>query len=885
MRTEGQRSRGVARPLVLLSALCSLLSSCSAQAQGDAETAYRTGNYEQAIEQFRKDADAGGPNAARARRGLVRALAEVGRYAEAEEAGRKGASAETQNALGEVLAARGRLAAAESAFTAALAGRAADSLDARLNLAVLRWRRGETEQARRLFDSFISVYNSGAARLTSEELAAVATACRYLGRDDPQLFKDALRAFDRAIAADTLNVDARVALGEMFLEKYNSPDAQSAFDGALRVNPKHPRALLGVAKRLRFDGDAGAAETARKALATNTELAEGHTFLATLLLESEDYEGAEREAGIALGRDPASLEALSVLAAARYFRGDRKGYDEARERALALNPRYAEIYATLAELAARNRFYGGAVTFANQAVALDPKLWRAWALLGANQLRVGKADSARRSLETAFAGDPYDVWTKNTLDLLDTFKDYTETRSPRFQVFVDGKESPLLAPYVVALAEEAFDSLEKRYGYRPPTPVRLELYRSHADFSVRTTGLAGLGALGVAFGSVLAMDSPSARPKGEFNWGSTLWHELAHTFTLGATDHRVPRWVSEGLSVLEERRARVGWGAGVTPSFLAAYRQGRLLPVSRLNDGFMHPTYPEQIMHAYYQASLVMELIERDFGGMKAIRDFLGAYKDGQNTEQAFQRALRVKLADFDQRFDAYLKERFAGPLAALRGTTVALDSGGGRGNRPAVRPPLATDPESWQGQMRTARTLYDEGKYAEAVPRFERAKQLFPEYAGDDSPYWFLAQIHKKQGNLRAAANELAQQTARNESHYAAYAELAELREQLGDLAGAAAALEGAIYIHPYDPALHDRLASLYARSGNRRRVVRERQAVLALAPVDRAEALYQLALAHYEAGEMPQARRTVLQALETAPNFDKAQELLLKLQPSASK
>src|SRR6185503_18134860 len=126
----------------------------------------------------------------------------------------------------------------------------------------------------------------------------------------------------------------------------------------------------------------------------------------------------------------------------------------------------------------------------------------------------------------------------------------------------DRKESALLSIYGSALAEEAYDSLAARYGYKPATPVRVEVYNSHADFSVRTVGLAGLGALGVSFGNVVAMDSPSAREGGEFNWGSTLWHELAHVFTLGMTAHRVPRWLSEGLSVVEERRARRTWGWG-----------------------------------------------------------------------------------------------------------------------------------------------------------------------------------------------------------------------------------------------------------------------------------------------------------------------------------
>ena len=47
----------------------------------------------------------------------------------------------------------------------------------------------------------------------------------------------------------------------------------------------------------------------------------------------------------------------------------------------------------------------------------------------------------------------------------------------------------------------------------------------------------------------------------------------------------------------------------------------------------------------------------------------------------------------------------------------------------------------------------------------------------------------------------------------------------------------------------------------------------------MDRAEALYQLALAYVDAGDTTAARREVVRALEIAPNFQKAQELLLRL------
>jgi tetratricopeptide (TPR) repeat protein len=486
-----------------------------------------------------------------------------------------------------------------------------------------------------------------------------------------------------------------------------------------------------------------------------------------------------------------------------------------------------------------------------------------------NQLRVGAMDDGLRNLERAFAGDPYDVWIKNTLDLLDTFKDYRETSSPRFRFIIDGKESELLSTYLRGLAEAAYDSLAARYQYRPPTPIRLEVYRSHADFSVRTVGLAGLGALGVSFGTTLAMDSPAARDAGDFNWGSTFWHELAHTFTLGASDHRVPRWLSEGLSVLEERRARKGWGADVTPEFLAAYKAGRLVKVSRMNDGFMRPAYPQQLIFSYYQASLVGELIERDFGP-RAIVDMLNGYKSGATTEQVFQRVLKMSPEAFDAKFDGYLKERFGKLLAVIEPKDVRGDN--------APRAP-AVDGE-YTASLSRGIAAFEMKQYDQAIPALEKAKSLFPEDASVQSPYWILAQIYKAKGDKRAEANELTAMTLRNEDHYAANVELATVLEQLGDTAGAAAALDRAMYISPYEAPQHVRLATLYARTGNKAGAVRERQAVVALNPVDRAEALYQLALAYYEAGDSQAARREVLRALEDAPNFEKAQELLLRLQ-----
>ncbi|HEY7510317.1 MAG TPA: tetratricopeptide repeat protein [Vicinamibacteria bacterium] len=820
----------------------------------DAAAALRAGDYGPLIAGLQSRAREA-PRDAAVHRALARTLAEVSRYREAEDAARSflarnARSADLWNTLGEVLHATGRLDEAAAAYQKAVSGRAADALSAEANLAVLRFERGQREEAERGFERLIDAYNAG-GDLSSEDLAAVATACRYLGADDPQLFKDALKAFDEAIGADPGNLDARVRLAELFLEKYNGSDASATLAEVLEANPAHPRALVAMARVRDFDGAPGVLELVGRSLEVAPNLPEARVFRSEILTAQEDFEEAAAEAQKVLALNPVSQPALAVLAAARYLQEDKAGFEEAKKRALLANARNAEFYNTVAEVCVRNRLYAEAVEFAAQAVALDPRSWRGFGILGLNQLRVGRIEAGRKNLDASFAGDPYNVWIKNTLDLLDTLPQYVETRTPHFALVVHGKESALLAPYVAELAEEAYQTLAARYRFRPPAPIRVEVYPSHGDFSVRTVGLAGLGALGACFGPVLALDSPSAREIGQFNWGSTLWHELAHTITMGASENEVPRWLGEGLAVLEERRAREGWGDDLTVEFLKALRDGKLLPIGELNHGFVRPTTPDQIAISYYQASLVAEWIEAQ-KGFGAVLDLLKAYRDGRATAEAFPSVLATTLEEFDAGFFAHLRQRYAGPLANL---------------------------SEFEKELAAGLALVNQRRPGEAQPRLEKARALFPEYGGDNSPYWALAAVYKERGDLAAAAEQLAKLTAINERHYRAHRELATLLEERGDRREAAAALERALYIWPFDAAVHERLAALGGALGDHARVVRARRALVALDPVDKPEALYQLALALAEAGDAAGARREVLRALELAPRFQRAQELLLRL------
>lgn len=878
----GFRPRSLVRAALFL-ALATALSVApplAAQAEANALAALASGEYDDAIRQLRRLARDRAATVA-VHRALARALGEVGRYEEAEEAARDGRDRHgpaLENVLGELLVERGRYQEAAASFRSAMAGGADDEVTARVNLAELQLRTGQRDEAMRAFDGFIDFYNRTTS-LSSAELTAVGIAVRHLGVEESQLLQDALRAFDEAVAADPSNPEPHLRTGQLFLDTYRSPDARESYQQVLARNPRHPQAILGMALAHEFDGSPEAMGTARSALEVNPDLVPARTLLARLHLRLEEYPAAEEEARAALEVNPSSLEALSVLAATWFLRDRHEDFEAVRAQVRALNPQYPGLLTTVADMAVQTRRYADAVTLAAEAVEIDPYSWKARGILGINQLRVGAIEEGQAELERAFEGDPFNPWYKNTLDLLDTFERYRITETDHFIIAIDGREAELLAPLVAELAERTYQALAERYQYEPPTPIRLELFPSHADFSVRTVGLAGLGALGVSFGSVVAMDSPSARGRGEFNWASTLWHEIAHVFHLALSNHRVPRWLAEGFAVYEQRRGAPSWGHNLNPGFLIAWHQDRVLPVSQLNNGFVRPSYGDQVIHSYYQASLVCQLIARDHGP-GALVAMLREYAAGATTEEVFERVLGTEIERFDRIFTDYFEERFAGALAA----TEPLPALAERGSRAPdeVRRLAAAHPDNFMAQMAMGAQLFDEERFGEAEEYLARARDLFPEYAGPGSPGWLLARIHMQRGDSAGALGELETQTGIDESFLEANLEESQLREAAGDGAGAIEALQRAVNIYPFDEETHGRLAELAAGRALHPVAVRAREALVALDPVDMAGALYQLALAQYQAGDVVRARRTVLRALERAPNFEAAQDLLMTLRGS---
>jgi tetratricopeptide (TPR) repeat protein len=757
--------------------------------------------------------------------------------------------------LGDVLVRMGRLVEAESVYTAVVQSKGVGTRPALAGLVELAMRRGDHDAAIEIARSIAADWRARREAWSWADHLAAGRALRLLGRLEPSAVREALAAFDSATAADPRRVEGELGAADLFLERYNAPDAQVGYRAVLEVSPEDPRALVGLARVAAFSHSGDAVELLDRALSVDASYVPALVLRAQMLLEEEHYGAADSVIEIALAVDSTSQDAWAAAASLAWIRGDNAAFSRAESRVKALNSRPADFYAAVAEAAGRHRRYGEAVEIARRGLALDPNSATVLGALGTNLLRTGQMAEGREMLERAFQLDPYHLWHKNSLDLLDELDEFSTTTIGRFTIVAPERIATVLVSVLVPLLEEAYDSLASRYDHRPPTPIRIELYDRHADFSVRTVGLAGLGALGVSFGTLLVMDAPEARPAGEFNFGSTAWHELAHTFTLGASDHRVPRWVSEGLSVLEERRARPGWGARVSVPFLQALAGGELLPVSQLNDGFVRPDRPDRIGLSYYQASLLMEFLEQRHG-ISGIRQMLSAFATGSDAESALRSLTGVSSDSLDRLFTRWLTERHATALAAMKDGDAAVIG----------------------ASMRAASRSIESADTAAAIRALRSARDRFPEFTSSEGPRFQLARLLWATGARDSALAEIAAVTAGDETAVEANRVQAQWLLAAGDTAGAIAAFERVTWIDLNDQDAWRKRAELAMAIGRHADAVVARRVIVAMRPSDILAARADLAEALLRSGDHAAARRELLSVLELAPSFERAQELLLE-------
>lgn len=425
------------------------------------------------------------------------------------------------------------------------------------------------------------------------------------------------------------------------------------------------------------------------------------------------------------------------------------------------------------------------------------------------------------------------------------------TPAPAMLLRLHQDEAPVLDAYVTALVADSIKAFTERYRFELKEDVVVELYPEHDDFAVRTLGLPGIGLLGVAFGHLVAMDSPSGSREGEFHWGTTLWHEIAHIFTLEATGNLVPRWFSEGVSVFEE------WSTGPLPGrhipvrVLEAMADDRLLPVAELDGGFMRPTYEGQVIVSYTQAGLLCQHIAREWG-QQGLVDMLTGFADGLDTAAAVREGLGVAPEDLDRSFREFLEAEFRATLDVL---------------------------EEWQELTRATYRALDAGDWEEVLDRAETAVKTYPDYVDDGDAYIPMALALDELGRRPEAQDTLETYWRLGGYSPGALRRLGAWLHETGRPEDAIAVYEDLIMVTPLDAEVHATLGDWMLAEGMADGALREYRALMAMRPHDMAGAHFRLARAWLELEDQARTREHLLYALEIAPHHREAQQLLLEI------
>lgn len=662
-------------------------------------------------------------------------------------------------------------------------------------------------------------------------------------------FKEAGDQFRLAVSSQPTNADIRVRWGRLFLERYNPEEAGTLFKEALELQPKHAEATLGLALMASDGFDKQAVEFAERALELDPKLLEAQELLAKLALEDNSEAKAVELADKALKLSPEALDAMAVRLTVDLL--DDKKTSEWETRIKAVNPVYGQAWALAGHILVLNRRYEEGIAAYRKALELDPRLDDARAQLGMNLMRLGEEKDAREHLERAYDNGYRDSVTVNSLTLMDSYKNFLTFKTDSTIVRLHKKEAELLKPYVEGELKRAMATFEKKYKTKLDRPVQVEVYPDHADFAVRTLGMPGLGALGVTFGTVVAMDSPSGRRPGSFHWASTLWHELSHVYVLTATKHRVPRWFTEGMAVHEETATSPDWGDRLDPTVIGAIRDKKLLPIAQLDRGFIRPSYPNQVIVSYYQAGRICDFINEKWGYQKLL-DMMRSFAASKPTAEVIETHFQMKPEAFDTQFMAWLDTH--------------------------VKDTVTKFPE-WRKRMKELQAAAVAKNHDEVIRLAPEMIGMFPDFVEQGSVYELLSEAQLAKGDKAAGMKALARYSSAGGRNPETLTKLAKLQEEAGNPAEAVKTLERLVYIFPMEEALHRQLGDLYLGQNRMDGAIREYTAVVATKPLDQAAAHFNLAKALNSAKRTEDAKEHLLLALEAAPGFKPAQKLLLEL------
>ncbi len=704
-----------------------------------------------------------------------------------------------------------------------------------------------------------------------QDLVALGESLLLL-RTEPRLVMEQI--FNRALRIDPDCREAYLAIISLALDKQDFELAANQARKALEKFGDDPDMHFSLARAFYYSDRSEMIKSIDAALFVNPNHVPSLLLLAEHQIDCEDYESAEKTLDKVISVNSMNPEAWAYRCILAYIENDPNSAGQARTNALKSWPANPKVdYLIGRKLSQKYRFEEGAAC-QRRALMFDPGYLPAKIQLAQDLLRLGNEQEGWKLANEVHSEDEYNIEAYNLANLHDHMSGYETIHTDDFIVRMNKHEAAVYGDLVIDLLKQAKINLCKKYGLELNQPTVVELFYEQQDFAVRTFGIpGGDGFLGVCFGNVITANSPKAER--QHNWQSTLWHEFCHVVTLNMTGNKMPRWLSEGISVYEEMQRDPKWGQQMNPEYRKMILEGELTPISELSSAFLSPKTPMHLQFAYYESMLVVEFLVKNYG-YDALRAILGDLAIGEQINDAISKHA-APIKEIDREFKAFVLDR-AENLASDVDWEQPDEGQFDFTNQQSLAAWLQKHPNSFWALTLYAKALIADKKYEQAKEPLEKVISLYPEYTDSDNGYLLLAQVHRNLDETEQERQVLDKLATISADSVYAYGRLMEIAVEKQNWQQVVDNGEKYLAVFPMLSNLQWQLGLAYQELGRNEQAIKSYKRLLLLDPIDPADVYYRLG-SLLENEDPAEAKRYVLEALAEAPRFREAHKLLLRL------
>lgn len=735
---------------------------------------------------------------------------------------------------------------------------------------------GQPEQAAAALVEIERLVASASWRYTdADDLVTLGTAALALGADA----KDVQEGFfERARRNYKNRPDGFLAAGQLANAKGDFQLAAEILGPAAKQFPDNPDILFALAVAWRSSDREESARLLQQTLTINPQHPAALQQLAEEQIDAEDYAAAEQLLARMLAVNPHQPAAHALQAVIHHLRNAHDLETASRDAALKFSVRDPQVDHLIGrKLSQKYRFAEGAA-FQRKALEANPDFADAKIQLAQDLLRLGQEAEGWQLADEALQKDAYNTTVFNLLQLKNSIDRFTTLQNVRFQLRMDRQEAAVYGQQVLELLERAHTELSQRYQFVPEGPIVVEIFPRADDFAVRTFGIPDVsGFLGVCFGRVITANSPATRRESPSSWEAILWHEFCHVITLQMTDNRIPRWLSEGISVYEERRQDSRWGQRMNASFRDRIRQGPVTPVSQLSSAFLTAESGEDLNFAYFESSMVVEHLVAEFGPEVLIA-ILTDLKSGLTINDALARQTSG-LEELETSFAAFLKAAADAYASDAEFDTESVEEIRKSADPQALPEFVRQHPQNVPASLALAQQWLQAGETTQAEALLQQLVQLVPEDGSLNGPRRLLAELYQTTGQADQETQILQDHLQRNADDLSAVLRLQQLAAARSDHSLVTRLGHDVLAIDPFQTQAILRMADAAEQVQDTPAAVRALRSLLELQPDDAARLHLRIARL-LQPGDPAQARRHVLLSLQQAPRYREAHRFLLSLQ-----